>query len=160
MTGFFVYLVICLVSQLDISIRHFTIPIALLILMLAPLPRMLSFVRWRRPLQAVTVVLVASCFYAVIAAYPYLFPFVNTLGMDIPAYQLVNDSNVDWNQSLPEVDRFARSHGMSEVKLDWLALSDPSVVVPQGASMGLPGGFKRGCRSTRGGLGGDDSGES
>ena len=38
MTGFFVYLTICLLSLLDLGIRHFLIPVALLILMLAPLP--------------------------------------------------------------------------------------------------------------------------
>jgi hypothetical protein len=128
--GFFVYLTVCLLSRLDISIRHFTIPIALLILMLAPLPRMTDFVPMRRPLQILTAVLVVCCFVAVAPAYPYFFPFVNSLGHGHPAYCLLNDSNVDWNQSLQDVDAFARSHGIKELKLDWLALSDASLIVP------------------------------
>ncbi len=132
MIGFFVFLVLCILSQLDISIRHFTIPMVLLLLMLAPLPRMLSlFSARRRPLQLVTAALVASCFFAVVPAYPYFFPFVNSLALGRPVYQLVNDSNVDWNQTLPEVEQYTRAHGWAEVKLDWLALADPSAVVPE-----------------------------
>jgi hypothetical protein len=37
---------------------------------------------------------------------------------------------VDWNQSLPDVADFARSRDMQHMKLDWLALSDPSLIVP------------------------------
>ncbi len=130
-TGFFVFLVVCLLSRLDISIRHFTIPIVLLILMLAPVPRMTGLVRSRRPLQTLVASLVVSCFVAVIPAYPHFFPFINILGFGRPAYRLVNDSNVDWNQSLPEVGRFAQARRMKEVKLDFLALADPSLVVPE-----------------------------
>jgi hypothetical protein len=36
---------------------------------------------------------------------------------------LVNDSNVDWNEGLPD--------GLSHVKLDWLSLSDLALVVPE-----------------------------
>ena len=130
MTTFWVFLAICLLSRLDISIRHFTMPMVLLIMMLAPLPRMLSYLRARRGFQGVTAVLVASCFVAVIAAYPHLFSFVNSLGRGHALYRLVNDSNVDWNQTLPEVQEYAEAHGMKDVKLDWVALSDPAHIIP------------------------------
>ena len=45
MIGFFTFLAVCLLSRLDISIRHFMMPIALLILMLAPLPNMIAACR-------------------------------------------------------------------------------------------------------------------
>jgi hypothetical protein len=131
MTGFYVYLAICLLSQMDMSIRHFLMPIALLILMLAPLPRMVSALRrpilWRTAIAAAAL----SSFVAVAQAYPYLVPFVNSLSFGHPVYQLVNDSNVSWSEALPEVERFARERNLAEIPLDWASLSDPALVVPQ-----------------------------
>ena len=132
--GLFVFLTACLLSLLDISIRHFAIPIALLVLMLAPLPRMISALPQRRLLQAVTVILAVSCFVPILRAYPYFFPFVNSLAFGHPVYYLLNDSNVSWNEALPEVARFVQQQGMREIELDWASASDPALVVPAARS--------------------------
>jgi hypothetical protein len=129
--GFFVFLTVCLVSRLDISIRHFMLPIVLLILMLAPLPRMIDALPQRHMLQALTVALVFSCFLSILLAYPYFFPFVNSLAFGYPSYYVVNDSNVSWNEGLPDVERFVRQQHMREIELDWASLSDPTLVVPE-----------------------------
>ena len=129
--GFFVFLTVCLLSRLDISIRHFMMPIALLILMLAPLPRMIIGLPQRRILQVITGALAVSCFVPIVLAYPYLFPFVNSLAFGHPAYYLLNDSNVTWNEGLPEVERFVRREGLTEIELDWSSLSDAALVVPE-----------------------------
>ncbi len=45
-----IFTVVCMLNRLDISIRHFSIPLALMVLLLAPLPRMLEFLHhegWR-----------------------------------------------------------------------------------------------------------------
>ena len=131
MTGFFVYLTVCLLSLLDLSIRHFMMPIILLILMLAPLPRMVRALPGRKLWQAAIAAAAVSSFAAIALAYPYLMPFVNSLAFGHPAYQLVNDSNVSWNEALPEVERFAQERHLTEIELDWASLSDPAVVVPQ-----------------------------
>jgi hypothetical protein len=129
--GFFVFLTACLLSRLDISIRHFMIPTALLVLMLAPLPRMISALPQRRLLQAVSVVLAVSCMVPILLAYPYFFPFVNSFAFGHPVYYLLNDSNVSWNEGLPEVARFVKQERMAEIELDWASLSDPALVVPE-----------------------------
>jgi hypothetical protein len=131
-----VFTAVCLLSPLEISIRHFTVPVALLILMLAPLPRMLQELRSRAPLAgklaaAATAALVVSCLFTAIRAYPNYFPYINALGMGRPAYALMNDSNVDWNQSLPELKRFAEEHRLGRIGFDEYGFSDPTVVVPQ-----------------------------
>jgi hypothetical protein len=127
----FTFLAACLLSRLDISIRHFMAPMALLTVMLAPLPRMLARLPRARLWQAACVALAASCFVPVARAYPYFFPYVNSLALGRPAYQVVNDSNVSWNESLPEVARFAHEQGMREIALDWFSFSDPALVVPE-----------------------------
>jgi 4-amino-4-deoxy-L-arabinose transferase-like glycosyltransferase len=130
MVGFFVFLIACLLSRLNIGIRHFMMPIVLLILMLAPVPNMVKSTRAHRLLETVIAALVASCFVACIASYPYFFPFVNSLAMG-PVYRLVNDSNVTWNEGLPAVANFVQQHRLAHVELDWASLSDPTLVVPQ-----------------------------
>ena len=129
--GFFVYLTICLLSQMDMSIRHFLMPITLLILMLAPLPRMIRALPGRMVWRTAMAAAAICSFVAVGMAYPYFLPFVNSLAFGHPHYQLMNDSNVSWNDALPEVEQFAREHGMKEIALDWASLGDAAVMVPQ-----------------------------
>jgi 4-amino-4-deoxy-L-arabinose transferase-like glycosyltransferase len=134
--GLLVFLAFCLLSRLDLSIRHFTVPLVLLILLLAPLPRALGRLRIHSPrlallYQAATLLCVLSCLFVCIRAYPYFFPYVNSLSFGRPAYALVNDSNLDWNQSLPEVQRFAEQHGIDHLALDYYGLNDPTVFVAQ-----------------------------
>jgi len=129
LTGF------CLLSRLDISIRHFSIPLLLLILLLAPLPRMINRFRLSAPnagrlLAATAGVLTLICLVTAIRLYPYYFPYINAFSLGHPAYALVNDSNLDWNQSLPEVKRFADQHGLQSIALDQYGLNDPIVFVP------------------------------
>ena len=127
----YVFLVVCLLSRLDISIRHFMMPEALLILMLAPVPRIIAQLPGRRVWQAATVALAASSFIPVVRAYPDFFPYVNGLGLGRPAYELFNDSNVSWNEALPQVERFAENLGLREIPLDWFSLSDAALVAPR-----------------------------
>lgn len=127
---------VCMLSPLDISIRHFSVPLILLILLLAPLPRMLAELLGRSRAGAavaagLVAALAASCLFTAVRAYPFYMPYINALSLRRPAYTLVNDSNVDWNQSLPEIKRFAEQHGMSRIDLDEYGFSDPTVWVPQ-----------------------------
>jgi hypothetical protein len=129
--SFFVFLTVCLLSRLDISIRHFMVPITLLILMLAPLPRMISALPQRLILQTVTVAVAVSCFVPILLAYPYFFPFVNSLAFGKPSYYVMNDSNVTWNEGLPEIERFVHQQRLTEIEVDWASLSDPALIVPE-----------------------------
>ena len=131
-----VFVGFCFASPLTISIRHFTIPIALLILLLAPLP--LAIAKFlsvsapaRKLLLALVTVLAASCLVTALRTYPYYFPYVNALSFGHPAYELLSDSNVDWNQSLPEVRRFAEDHSMKKIALDDYSVDDGSAFVPE-----------------------------
>ena len=123
-----VFVAVFLLSRFDISIRHFTIPLALLILLLACLPRM---VRRTRLLAALAAALAAGCIFTAIHAYPNYMPYFNALGMGRPTYELATDSNVDWNQALPEARRFTERHGQQTIDLDEYAMVDPVSIFPQ-----------------------------
>jgi hypothetical protein len=127
------FVAICLISPMDISIRHFSVPLVLLTLLVAPLPRLIarSARRLAWTAAAVAAVLAASCLITALRLYPYYFPYVSPFGMGQPAYWLMSDSNVDWNQALPEVQRFAGQHGLADVPVDYYGLSDPVAVAPR-----------------------------
>jgi hypothetical protein len=72
-----------------------------------------------------------SCLVTTVRMYPYYFPYINALGLGRPGYVLVNDSNLDWNQSLPEVKAFAEQHDLQKIGLDQYGFTDSTVDVPQ-----------------------------
>ena len=126
----------CVLSRLTISIRHFLTPLALIILLLAPLPRMLEALRnsgWRaaRPSAWLMTGLAAVLIVLAIRIYPHYMPFLNSLSMGRPNYELVNDSNLDWDHALPEVADWAQSRGLHQVPLDAYGFFDPTVYMKQ-----------------------------
>jgi hypothetical protein len=126
-----VFTAACLLSRLDISIRHFLISVALITILPAPLPRLLEGLRNSTPKVAqtgiaLTLVLAIVTVVNAIRAYPNYLPYLNALGMGRPGYLLVNDSNLDWNQALPKAERFARQHGLKNFLLDQYGFSEPS----------------------------------
>ena len=129
-----VFVAACMLNRLDISIRHFLVALALIVLLLAPLPRMLELLRDSRPRIAaignfVTISLVLASIVTVIRAYPNYIPYLNVFSMGRPGYTLVNDSNVDWNQALPQVENFVRERGLQQVLLDEYGFVEPAVYV-------------------------------
>jgi hypothetical protein len=126
----------CILSRFQFSIRHFSFPLALLALLLAPLPRTLESLRqsgWPAARAGIwlTVALALASVVTAVRAYPYYFPFLNSLSAGRPGYALVGDSNFDWNQALPDVEVFVQHHGMHHVLVDAYGFSDPKVYVPE-----------------------------
>lgn len=128
-----VFTAVCMLGTMDISIRHFSVPLLLLTLLLAPLPRLIEQCGRRMAWAAAVVaaVLVASCLTGAVRLYPYYLQYASPLAMGRPLYWLMSDSNVDWNQALPEVEQFARQRGLADVPLDNYGFSDARVVVPR-----------------------------
>lgn len=134
--GLMVFTAVCLLSPLQISIRHFSIPMALLILMIAPLPRIIREFGARTPIlgtagAAVVAVLTASCLFTVVRQYPNYFAYFNSLSFGRPGFAVATDSNLDWNQSLPEVWHFAETHNLQRIGVDEYGFSDATATVPQ-----------------------------
>ena len=130
-----VYVLACMLNRLDISVRHFLVAIALIILLLAPLPRTLRSLRIRYRQAAfvaavLTVVLVIASLVSVIRSYPYYFPYVNSLGLGKPGYLLVNDSNLDWDHAFPQVEEFLRQRSLSSVLFDTYGFTGPDAFAP------------------------------
>jgi hypothetical protein len=126
----------CILSRFQFSIRHFSVSYALLILLLAPLPRALNQLRssgWpaARAGLWLTAALALVSIATAVRAYPNYLPFLNSLSGGRPGYLLVADSNLDWSQSLPEVENFVRQRGLRHVLIDGYGFYDPAVYVPE-----------------------------
>ena len=131
-----VFVAACMLSRLDISIRHFSIALALIILLLAPLPRVLELLGKSSPQTArvgkwLTIALVLGSIITAVRAYPNYLPYLNSLGSGRPGYDLVNDSNLDWNQALPEIETFVRQRGLKQILLDQYGFVEPERYIPQ-----------------------------
>ena len=78
-----VYSGACILSRFQFSIRHFSVSLALLVLLLAPLPRMLELLRrsgWPAARAGVwlTVALALASVATAVRAYPNYLPFLNS----------------------------------------------------------------------------------
>jgi hypothetical protein len=105
---------------MNISVRHFSVPLILVTLMLAAVPASIAYAApaGRTAGTIAAVGLSGACVYSAVAAYPFYIPYVNPLSLGRPVHELLNDSNVDWNQALPEVARFAEAQQLSDVPFD------------------------------------------
>jgi hypothetical protein len=126
----------CFLSRYQFSIRHFSVPLALLVLLLAPLPRTLELLRRPgRPVARVgawlTVALALASVATAVRAYPHYLPFLNSLSGGRPGYDLMSDSNLDWNQGFLDAESFIRQRGLTHVLIDEYGFSEPSVYVPE-----------------------------
>jgi len=133
---FYLFTAACILSRLTISIRHFSVPLVLMILLLAPFPKLLQSLQsgGSKTAQAgiwVTAALAVISIFNAVSTYPYYMPFLNSLSRGRPGYELVNDSNLDWNQALPDVEQWVRHRGLQHVLIDEYGFSDPTVYVPQ-----------------------------
>jgi hypothetical protein len=131
-----IFVTACMLNRLDISIRHFSVALALVILLLAPLPQVLNLLSSSNPPAArfgnwLTIGLVLTSIVTAIRAYPNYIPYLNVLSMGRPGYAIVNDSNLDWNHALPEVESFVHQRDLKQVLLDEYGFTDPAAYVPQ-----------------------------
>jgi 4-amino-4-deoxy-L-arabinose transferase-like glycosyltransferase len=132
-----IYTGACFLSRFQFSIRHFSVSLALLILLLAPLPRALGLLRrsgWPAARAGVwlTAALALASVVTAVRAYPYYLPFLNSLSYGRPGYELVSDSNLDWNQGFFDAENFVRQRGVTRVWIDEYGLSEPAVYIPEG----------------------------
>jgi len=148
-----VFVAACLLNRLDISIRHFSVALALIVLLLAPLRACWGCCETRCR-QSARRELAGNCARAGLHRHgntrlPNYFPYLNMLSMGRPGYTLVNDSNLDWNQALPEVESFVRQRRLKQVLLDELWIFGASRLRSPGAALGLPAT----CTARRGAMG-------
>jgi len=82
-------------------------------------------------IAAATAALAFGCLSTAVRAYPFYIAYINGFSFGHPVYALVNRSNADWNQTLPEVERFAEQHGPQTIDVDSYSYYDPADTIPR-----------------------------
>ncbi len=128
---FAVFAAAAIASHLNIGLRHFSVPIALLMVFVAWLPRLMQKLPSRRRWLAGFACsgLALSCLYTGLAAFPYYLAYFNHFRGSRPAWQIAADSNLDWGQSLPAIREFMKLHGIRHIALDTFGSMDRSVYI-------------------------------
>ena len=122
-------------SNINLGIRHFSVPIVLLhVLIGAMVPWITGFAAAKSRVVLRTfwiTVLVGSTITAMLA-FPNYIAYFNFLHGDVPAQDIVNDSNLDWGQSLPAIEQFRAEHGISNLYVNSATMTEPNLYI-QGA---------------------------
>lgn len=129
-----VFTLAAVASQLNIGLRHCSVPIAALTLLtalIAPCSRRMVAGRHLAGLQWISLGLVAASLASTAAVAPWFLTYFNPLIGNTPKYQIVGDSNLDWGQALPDLEAFLQQHHARSVALDYFGVVPIHVYVPE-----------------------------
>jgi len=123
-------------SRMNIGIRHFSVPITIVVILLALLVPFIEAL-WkdsrRKAVYTIVTLLAASCVITAITAYPHYISYYNWFRLGTPKQEIVAESNLDWGQSLLAVNAFAREHQIPKIYMDSMSPLSPTVYVPNAA---------------------------
>jgi len=119
-------------SNINLGIRHFSVPIVLLHVIagaVVPWITEVASAKSKLVLRMFWVVVIAGSIVTAVSAYPNYIAYFNPLRGDVPAQDIVNDSNLDWGQSLPAIEQFRAEHGIANIYVNSAALTDPNLYI-------------------------------
>jgi hypothetical protein len=126
---FVVFMAAAVVSPINIGIRHLSVPItALLVLigLIIPIINQLDN-KSRLAVTAVVVLSAVGCIQSAACAFPNYIAYFNDLTLGKPPYSLALDSNLDWGQSLVLLREFMHNREIKAIALDDSVASIPEM---------------------------------
>ncbi len=135
-----------LLSPLNLGIRHLSVPITAITVLLGNIAPLSQAVQSRRLGKAAVVlaifaVLESSCTAA--KAFPNYISYFNIFAGNHKYFKIAVDSNLDWGQSLIQVRKFMAAHHIQDIGLD-VKGSLPELYIPQARTfeceLGAPAG--------------------
>jgi 4-amino-4-deoxy-L-arabinose transferase-like glycosyltransferase len=118
------YFVLSLVNPFNIGYRHLLPLLPFLFVFAARVVR--PFARASRPwLRAVPVALLGWLAVANLAIYPHYLAYFNELVGPRNGYRVLVDSNLDWGQDLPALEKYVKEHDVPSLYLSWFGESRP-----------------------------------
>jgi hypothetical protein len=124
-----------LTSTLNIGIRHFSVPLTIMVLLCAlVVPLMRAVLPAGVPRRAGIVAcgaLVLSSLGTALLAYPHYISYYNFLRLGTPKQDIAANSNLYWGQSLIDLEKFRQEHHLSTIYVDSRTFyPDPAAYVP------------------------------
>ena len=109
-------------STLNIGVRHFSVPITIVVLLCAlvvPLMKAVLPAGLPRNLgMMVTSGLALSSLATALLTYPHYIPYYNFFRLRVPKQEIANNSNLYWGQSLIDLEKFRQEHQISTMYVD------------------------------------------
>ena len=136
--GLIVFAGSAILSNLNIGVRHFSVPISIVVLLcalLVPLIKAVLPVGLPRAIGVLgSATLAASSLITALISYPHYFSYYNFFRFGTPKQDIVANSNLYWGQSLIDLEGFREEHHISKMYVDSrTSRLDPSTYV-SGAS--------------------------
>lgn len=129
-----VFAAIPMASKLNVGVRHFSVPIALAVLLcslIIPLTRSVLGSKARPFAFGATVALAFSCVVTAFLAYPHYISYYNAFRLNVPKQEIASNANLSWGQSMEELNAFFREHHVSAPYVDTrMSGLDPAVYIP------------------------------
>ena len=111
-----------ILSNLNIGIRHFSVPISIAVLLCALLVPLIKAVLPAGLPRAIGVfgsaALAASSLITALISYPHYISYYNFFRFGTPKQDIVVNSNLYWGQSLIDLERFREEHHISKMYVD------------------------------------------
>lgn len=126
-----VFLLAAMASPLNIGVRHISAPVLIAMVLVAPIPPLLSRLgrRMRAGLAAVVVLAALSSLTTAITTYPNYLAYFNAFRGHAPKFEISGDSDLDWGQYWPAVAKFEREHHIVNPALDSEGTLAPSIFI-------------------------------
>ena len=134
MSFFFVFLAAAMRSKLNIGVRHISVPLSILVVLLAlivPQANVIASLKQRKLIFSAVALLVFSCLITAVAAFPYYISYFNDFRLGVPKQEITTDSNLDWGQALPAVAAFAAQQKIQTIYVESFTLLPPAAYIPQ-----------------------------
>jgi 4-amino-4-deoxy-L-arabinose transferase-like glycosyltransferase len=118
------YYALSLFSPFNIGHRHLLPILPLLTILIGRLgPRLVA---GRRLYRYATVALIVWLVFSALRIYPHFLAYFNELVGPRNGYRVLVDSNLDWGQDLPALERYVAEHDISSLYLSWFGESRPA----------------------------------
>jgi hypothetical protein len=128
-----VFAAIPMASNLNVGVRHFSVPITVAVLLCSlviPLTRSVLGSKARPFACGATVALAFSSVVTALLAYPHYLSYYNAFRLNVPKQEIAINSNLGWGQSMEELDRFFKEHHVSASYVDTrMSVLDPAVYI-------------------------------
>jgi Dolichyl-phosphate-mannose-protein mannosyltransferase len=132
-----VFALIAMASNLNVGVRHFSVPITVAVVLCAlliPLTKGVSTAKARPILFAAIVAMAASSMLTAFLTYPHYLAYYNVFRLHTPKQEIAINSNTSLGQSMEELAAFFAEHHVSSPYVDKRVTAvDPGVYIP-GAS--------------------------
>jgi type IV secretory pathway VirB3-like protein len=131
---FAVFMTAAVLSPINIGVRHLSVPITALVVLVGLIVPLSDQLKHRGRLGVIVAVALSAggCIYSATSAFPNYIAYFNEFTLGTPTYSIAIDSNLDWGQGLVLLNEFMHRHGIKTIVLDDSIESIPEMYMLNG----------------------------